>query len=80
MQNPIEDRGAGQPNCLPGAMTVKEFCGKTRTGKSYVYRLIREGKLIARKIGTKTVILERDYLTFINSLPPIRSQKGVAAV
>jgi excisionase family DNA binding protein len=56
---------------VPGAMTVKEFCEKTRTGKSNVYRLIKAGKLVARKIGTKTVILERDYLAFLDGLPKL---------
>jgi excisionase family DNA binding protein len=40
----------------PLAYSVKEACKATSLGKTYLYFLIKEGKLEARKIGNRTII------------------------
>jgi excisionase family DNA binding protein len=38
-------------------------------GRDKLYKLIREGKLPARKLGRKTLILATDLEAFLESLP-----------
>lgn len=40
----------------PLAYSVKEACKATSLGKTYLYHLIKEGRLEVRKIGTRTII------------------------
>lgn len=40
----------------PLAYSVKEACKATSLGKTYLYFLIKEGRLEARKIGNRTII------------------------
>lgn len=40
----------------PLAYSVKEACRAISLGKTYLYFLIKDGKLEARKIGNRTVI------------------------
>jgi excisionase family DNA binding protein len=55
------------PKCaaysIPQAMTVIGI------GRDKLYKLIREGKLPARKLGRKTLILATDLEAFLESLP-----------
>lgn len=50
-------------------LTIDEVCADSRLSRGFVYRLIREKKLIARKIGASTRVLRSDYLAFLRSLP-----------
>jgi len=40
----------------PLAYSVKEACKVTSLGKTYLYHLIKEGRLEVRKIGNRTII------------------------
>lgn len=40
----------------PLAYSVKEACKATSLGKTYLYHLIKEGRLEVRKIGNRTII------------------------
>lgn len=40
----------------PLAYSIKEACKVTSLGRTYLYHLIREGRLEARKIGNRTII------------------------
>jgi len=51
------------------AYSVDRFCEDTDTGRSKVYELIRAGKLRAKKLGSKTLILAEDADRFLASLP-----------
>jgi len=51
------------------AMTVGEFATALRISKSTAYGLIREGRVLARKIGRRTVVFLSDNETFIQGLP-----------
>ena len=52
-----------------GAMTVDEFCGWARIGRSKFYQEVQEGRLRLRKIGRKSVVTHADAVSWLNSLP-----------
>ena len=49
------------------AYSVAEFCEATSLGRSLVYEEIRQGRLRATKIGTRTIILKEDGLAWLRS-------------
>jgi hypothetical protein len=53
----------------PDALTVDEAVKRGPAGKGKLYQEIAAGRLIARKIGRRTVILRTDYERWLNSLP-----------
>ena len=48
---------------VPECMCVLGIC------RDHLYRLIREGRLPARKIGRRTVVLETDLQGFLEAFP-----------
>jgi len=60
MQTPIR-----RAYSVPEAMCVLGLC------RDSVYKLIREGRLPARKIGRRTVVLETDLQAFLEALPKL---------
>ena len=55
----------------PDALTVDEAVQRGPAGKGKLYKEIAAGRLIARKIGRRTVILRTDYEQWLNGLPTI---------
>jgi excisionase family DNA binding protein len=51
------------------AYSIVEVCARTGLGRDIVYTAIRSGRLIARKLGRRTLITERDLQRFLESLP-----------
>lgn len=51
------------------AMTVTEFATALRISKSTAYALIRAGKVLARKIGRRTIVFLADNEAFLRDLP-----------
>ena len=51
------------------AFNVREFCAEYGIGHDNVYKAIREGKLVARKFGKRTIITVDDADRFIAALP-----------
>jgi hypothetical protein len=39
--------------------------------RTFIYEAIKQGRLIARKAGRRTVVLDEDYQSFLESLPAI---------
>jgi excisionase family DNA binding protein len=58
----------------PLAYTISEACTVARAGRTSVYEAIRDGALIARKRGRKTLILANDLRDWIERLPAIESK------
>ena len=56
-----------------GAFSIREVMARTGIGRNRIYKLIRDGNLVAKKLGTKTVIVATDLQTFLDSLPPMPS-------
>ncbi|GLQ39757.1 hypothetical protein GCM10007908_33770 [Rhizobium albus] len=52
-----------------GALTVKEFCRWAGIGRSTFYKHVAEHRLVARKLGRKTVVLLADAEAFLKNLP-----------
>jgi excisionase family DNA binding protein len=55
------------------AYSVSQVMAKIGVGRDKLYCLIREGKLPARKLGRKTLILASDLEAFLESLPKMGS-------
>jgi excisionase family DNA binding protein len=51
------------------AHSIPEVCAYTGLGRDSVYAAIRTGKLVARKYGRRTVVLDDDMLAFLEALP-----------
>lgn len=52
------------------ALTIKAFCAAFGIGRTLAYREIAAGRLVARKIGKRTVILASDAEMWAEKLPP----------
>ena len=53
----------------PAAMTVPEFCKWARLGRTAVYREVKSGRLVLRKVGAKSLVLVADAEAWLRSLP-----------
>jgi Helix-turn-helix domain len=53
------------------AHSIPEVCAATGLGRDSVYAAIRTGKLVARKYGRRTVVLEDDMRAFLEALPKL---------
>jgi excisionase family DNA binding protein len=51
------------------AYTVDETCEAGRFGRTTFYAQLKKGRLRARKLGSKTLVLRADLLDFLKSLP-----------
>ncbi len=56
---------------IEGAFSIKRFCREYDVGRSYVYELIKAGKLRAVKASTRTLILKQDAEAWAEALPAI---------
>jgi predicted DNA-binding transcriptional regulator AlpA len=54
---------------IPNALTINAFCATYGIGRSLVYEEIKCGRLQARKVGARTVILRQDAEAWARSLP-----------
>jgi len=50
------------------AYTIEEVCKATKMCKQSVYNSINSGRLRAKKIGARTLVLPADLRDFLNSL------------
>jgi hypothetical protein len=50
-------------------MTIREFCAWSRIGRTAVYREIKLGRLVLRKVGSKSLIAVTDAESWLRSLP-----------
>lgn len=51
------------------ALTIKDAVEVSGIGRTMIYSAIRDRRLIARKIGRRTVILTSDLISFLEHLP-----------
>ncbi len=45
-------------------------------GRSFIFDMIRQGRLVARKAGRTTVVLAADWEAFLGSLKPVEARKA----
>jgi excisionase family DNA binding protein len=53
------------------ALSVPEVMAATGLGRDKVYALIRDGQLIAKKCGRRTLIVASDLQRFLEELPAL---------
>ena len=58
------------------AYGIEELAKAGPFGRTYLYDVIRDKKLIANKAGRRTIITLENYQTFLRSLPVV-GQEGV---
>jgi excisionase family DNA binding protein len=51
------------------AYSIPEVMLKTGLGRDTVYKLIKTGKLRARKVGKRTLVTSSDLNSFLDALP-----------
>jgi excisionase family DNA binding protein len=60
----------------PLAYSIAEACSAARAGRTAIYEAIRDGALIARKRGRKTLILPEDLRRWVESHPAVQAKKS----
>ncbi|MCB1783116.1 MAG: helix-turn-helix domain-containing protein [Alphaproteobacteria bacterium] len=60
------------------AYSIKEAGFRAGIGSTKIYSLINSGKLKARKLGRRTIILDDDLEAFLSSLEtiPVKNQEA----
>jgi excisionase family DNA binding protein len=51
------------------AHSIAETCALTGLGRDSIYSAIRSGKLLARKLGKRTLVTDDDLRRFLAGLP-----------
>jgi len=59
---------------LPTAFTIKAFCAEYSIGHTKTYEEIKAGRLKARKVGNRTLILASDAEAWAAGLPQLGRQ------
>jgi hypothetical protein len=52
-----------------GMSPLNDFCRRNRVGRSFAYEQIRDGKLIAVKVGARTYVKFEDEIAWRSGLP-----------
>ncbi len=60
------------------AHSIAETCALTGLGRDTVYSAIRDGHLVARKLGRRTLITDDDLRKFLAGLPRAGGHEQVA--
>jgi excisionase family DNA binding protein len=58
------------------ALQIDAVCDKLGVGRTQVYKLIRAGKLDARKLGARTVVMEDSVDRVLESAPRIEPRQA----
>ena len=61
----------------PRAYSVAEFCSAYAVGRSSAFEIIAAGKLVAHKLGAKTIIFHDDAEEWLRTLPQIATPRAV---
>jgi excisionase family DNA binding protein len=64
----------------PIAVSISDATKIIGCGRTKLYELVAEGKLPARKLGTRTLVLYKDLLELVRSAPEPSLTKGVRDV
>jgi excisionase family DNA binding protein len=61
------------------AHTIAETCALTGLGRDSIYSAIRDGHLVARKFGRRTLITDDDLRQFLAGLPRAGGREQASA-
>ncbi len=53
-------------------MSITDTVAESGQGRTSIYKAIKNGELIARKAGRRTIILRGDFARYMRALPAIR--------
>jgi len=53
------------------AFSISELAAVGPLSRSHIYKEIRQGNLIARKVGDRTIVLAADWDAFLQALPKV---------
>ena len=56
------------------ALSIRDVSLLTSIGRTSIYKLIGERRLIARKVGGRTLVLRSDLEAFLGDLPQVGNQ------
>lgn len=56
------------------SFTIADVTRETGTSRTTIYEEIKAGRLQARKLGRRTLILAEDYERWLTSLPPLEKR------
>lgn len=59
------------PSIQREGLSIFEACRVAGIGRTKIYEAISDGRLKARKLGKRTIILNDDLRTFLASLPVV---------
>lgn len=62
------------------AYSIRELANEGPIGRSSIYNQIAAGRLRARKIGRRTVVLDEDWRAFLADAPVIAPVKPATAI
>lgn len=54
-------------------LSVSEACRVAGIGRTKIYEAISDGRLTARKLGKRTLVLRADLQAFLSNLPTMRT-------
>ena len=60
------------------AYSMKELVEIHPGSRSVIYEEIKAGRLVARKMGDRTIVLRSDYLDYLAALPKIENKVGAS--
>ena len=63
-----------------GALTIAEFCARYGLGRTAAYEEINDGRLEARKRGSRTLIPRTAARRWLENLPTLKSRAAETAV
>lgn len=55
------------------AYSVENFARRNGIGRTTAYEEIKEGRLVARKVGARTVVLDEDAKAWRENLPKVEA-------
>lgn len=58
------------------AYSIEDICKITGIGRTKIYEAMNSGRLKARKLDGRTVVLKEDLDSFLKNLEPYISQKS----
>jgi excisionase family DNA binding protein len=60
----------------PLALSIKQVSDLTGIGRTKIFTAIRNGTLVARKYGRRTIVAYSDVVRWVDDMPKVRGHDG----